>query len=352
MFEGMFPVNNSHFLLRRLVPSGSVRILMYHGFTEERECRGIRNYGGKHLQIEKFEEQMRYLDRHCRVIPLEEGIDAFRGHQKIAPQSVILTMDDGYGSNYTLAYPVLKRYGMPATIFLSTDFVEQKDFLWVDRVEYAIGRTTQNQLLIECGDRVRRLDLKTVEERKTAASLIKAELKKMALPEREGAVIHIEDELGHRLSFRGPMDPMYRPLEVAEIRKMSEEGLIAFGNHTCSHISLTACSPNEMVREVRESGAKVEEWTRKPCDVFSYPYGEKSCINERSKAVLAELGLRCGLTAIPGANGLAADLYELKRLNIHNQGTLRGFVRTLSPFGRFLRVIKRDVMRPFRIAGG
>ncbi len=348
----MFPVNNSHFLLRRLVPSGSVRILMYHGFTEERECRGIRNYGGKHLQIEKFEEQMRYLDRHCRVIPLEEGIDAFRGHQKIAPQSVILTMDDGYGSNYTLAYPVLKRYGMPATIFLSTDFVEQKDFLWVDRVEYAIGRTTQNQLLIECGDRVRRLDLKTVEERKTAASLIKAELKKMALPEREGAVIHIEDELGHRLSFRGPMDPMYRPLEVAEIRKMSEEGLIAFGNHTCSHISLTACSPNEMVREVRESGAKVEEWTRKPCDVFSYPYGEKSCINERSKAVLAELGLRCGLTAIPGANGLAADLYELKRLNIHNQGTLRGFVRTLSPFGRFLRVIKRDVMRPFRIAGG
>ena len=168
----MFPVNNSHFLLRRLVPSGSVRILMYHGFTEERECRGIRNYGGKHLQIEKFEEQMRYLDRHCRVIPLEDGIEAFRGRQKNVPQSVILTMDDGYGSNYALAYPVLKRYGMPATIFVSTDFVEKKDFLWMDRVEYAIDRTTQHQLRIECRARVRRLDLKTVEERKTAASLI------------------------------------------------------------------------------------------------------------------------------------------------------------------------------------
>lgn len=56
----MFPVNDSHSLLRRLAPSGSVRILMYHGLTEERERRGIRNYGGKHLQIEKFEEQMRY----------------------------------------------------------------------------------------------------------------------------------------------------------------------------------------------------------------------------------------------------------------------------------------------------
>lgn len=345
-------MKDSRSLLRHLTPSGSVRILMYHGFTEEGECPGIRNYGGKHLQIEKFEEQMRYLDRHCRVIPLEDGIEAFRGRQKIVPQSVILTMDDGYGSNYALAYPVLKRYGMPATIFVSTDFVEKKDFLWVDRVEYAIDRTTQHQLRIECGARVRRLDLKTVEERKTAASLIKAELKKMPLPEREGVVAHIEDELGHRLSFRGAMDPMYRPLEVAEIRKMSEEGLIAFGNHTCSHISLTACSPNEMVRELQESRAKVEEWTERPCDVFSYPYGEKSCINERSRTVLAELGFRCGLTAIPGANGLAADLYELKRLNIHNQGTFRGFVRTLSAFGRFLRMVKRDVMRPFRKAGG
>ena len=71
MFEGMFPVNDPHSPLRHLAPSGSVRILMYHGFTEERERRGIRNYGGKHLQIEKFEEQMRYLDRNCRVIPLE-----------------------------------------------------------------------------------------------------------------------------------------------------------------------------------------------------------------------------------------------------------------------------------------
>lgn len=59
-----------------------------------------------------------------------------------------------------------------------------------------------------------------------------------------------------------------------------------------------------------------------------------------------------GLTAIPGANSLAADLYELKRLNIHNQGTFRGFVRMLSAFGRFLRMVKRDVMRPFRRAGG
>ena len=82
MFEGVFPVNDSHSLLRRLAPSGSVRILMYHGLTEERERRGIRNYGGKHLQIEKFEEQMRYLDRLCRVIPLEDGIEAFRGRQK------------------------------------------------------------------------------------------------------------------------------------------------------------------------------------------------------------------------------------------------------------------------------
>jgi hypothetical protein len=61
------------------------------------------------------------------------------------------------------------------------------------------------------------------------------------------------------------------------------------------------------------------------CDFFSYPHGERDDLNAQSKRVLKELGFRCALTTVIGANNRSADVYERKRLHIHDEGTSVNF---------------------------
>lgn len=99
-------------------PNGyqTVPILCYHRFGT--------NPAKMVVSPEAFAEQMAYLADHgYRVVPLTAVAEFLAGRRALAPKTVVLTMDDGYRSNYTIAFPVLKRYGFPATIFLYTDFL-------------------------------------------------------------------------------------------------------------------------------------------------------------------------------------------------------------------------------------
>ncbi|MEP7358666.1 MAG: glycosyltransferase, partial [Anaerolineales bacterium] len=93
--------------------SGTV-ILMYHGFSAPGEA-----WGRFTLPVRRFEQHMAWLKFwRYNVISLDEYLDYRRQHRLSPPRSVVITIDDGYADNETLALPVLRRYGFPATIFL------------------------------------------------------------------------------------------------------------------------------------------------------------------------------------------------------------------------------------------
>ena len=97
-----------------MYPRYTVPILTYHSF----------DYGRGTLSItpENFEKQMRYLkDKGYNVIPLDELVAGIKNKKKFAHNTVVITIDDGYENNFTYAYPVLKKYGFPAIIFLITN---------------------------------------------------------------------------------------------------------------------------------------------------------------------------------------------------------------------------------------
>ena len=89
-------------------------ILMYH-YINEQEPRMSR----LGVSPASFERQMRFLrERNYNVIPLEKAADLLKYKKKIPPKTVVITFDDGYLDNYTNAYPILKKYHIPATIFI------------------------------------------------------------------------------------------------------------------------------------------------------------------------------------------------------------------------------------------
>ncbi|MDD2679413.1 MAG: polysaccharide deacetylase family protein [Candidatus Omnitrophica bacterium] len=110
----------------------SVPILMYHSVSPE------PNPYMKLLTVkpETFRRQMRFLkERHYNVVPLVEIADLIKNNKKIPPRTLAITFDDGFKDNYTYAFPMLKEYNFPATIFVVINEIgrpEQDRLSWDD----------------------------------------------------------------------------------------------------------------------------------------------------------------------------------------------------------------------------
>jgi peptidoglycan/xylan/chitin deacetylase (PgdA/CDA1 family) len=98
-----------------------IRVLMYHRVDR------ISSYDQLNVTPERFESQMAHLAQHHRVIGLRQAVDALQS-RTLPGNAVVITFDDGYKDNLVHAYPVLKRYGLPATIFVTTHFCDGRVF--------------------------------------------------------------------------------------------------------------------------------------------------------------------------------------------------------------------------------
>ncbi|MFH1752628.1 MAG: methyltransferase domain-containing protein [Candidatus Omnitrophota bacterium] len=321
-------------LLRR-----KTAILMYHGFAREKVKTGIENHQGKHLDIARFDDQMRYLKNHYNPISLPDFIRSFRDKRPIPDNSVIVTLDDGYESNYLLAYPILKRYGIPAALFVTTGFVENKDFLWVDRIEYAISRTGADALKIEILGRARSFDLMGRESRIRCEARLRSLLKRLPRDKRGPIIDEIERQLKVRLSHDNA-PPIYRPLQWGQIREMADSGLVTIGSHTHSHIAPALCGEKEALEELSLSKEIIEDKTERICDIFCYPNGGAGDFNARTKRYLKSAGYLCGLVNIPGFSSASSDVYKLRRFGLSEDPDIEEFIMTLSGIARLPGTIR------------
>jgi peptidoglycan/xylan/chitin deacetylase (PgdA/CDA1 family) len=89
-------------------------ILMYHSVN------GVVPKGNVlTVSTDTFEKQMAFLKKnHYRVLPLDSAAEYVSKKKKVSSRAVVLTFDDGYEDNFTRAFPILKKYNFPATIFV------------------------------------------------------------------------------------------------------------------------------------------------------------------------------------------------------------------------------------------
>ncbi len=132
-------------------PLYAVPILMYHSFDTPAGKGNLLSVSPEH-----FEQQMAFLKNNgYHVITLNELTDGLKAGRKFPHNTVVITIDDGYQNNYTYAYPVLKKYGFPATIFIATNLMDLNDaFLtWNEVLEMAhhgvdFGGHTKNHVYL------------------------------------------------------------------------------------------------------------------------------------------------------------------------------------------------------------
>jgi peptidoglycan/xylan/chitin deacetylase (PgdA/CDA1 family) len=125
----------------------TVPVLAYHKFSKQVADRMT-------VREDAFDEQMAFLKKNgYRVITLDALFD-FLDHKRPIPQkSVVITVDDGWRSMYDIAYPILKKYGYPATLFVYTDLIRPSG----TTLDWAkIREMAQNGIDIQCHSKTHR----------------------------------------------------------------------------------------------------------------------------------------------------------------------------------------------------
>src|SRR5262245_43814041 len=127
------------FSMLRLINRGRALILTYHRFSEQED--------GVNTSASAFAEQLDFLAAHYRVVPLAELVEQLNGPGAKSSRLAAITIDDGYRDAYEIAYPLLRRAGLPATVFVVTEFLEGRLWLWTDKLRYLALSAPEQELL-------------------------------------------------------------------------------------------------------------------------------------------------------------------------------------------------------------
>jgi peptidoglycan/xylan/chitin deacetylase (PgdA/CDA1 family) len=263
---------------------GGLLAFLFHSlFRDEREIALNQVDPLQRTTIAQFREFIEYyLEKGYRFVGPEEilgGLDRSGRH-------ALITFDDGYANN-ALALPILEEYGVPATIFVSTDHVRKNKCFWWDvlyRERLAEG-ASYRRIYAE-GQSLKGLTTETIETR---------------LKQRFGA---------DAFQPRGEID---RPFTPAELRAIARSPYIHIGNHTVNHAILTNYSHEQARAQIENAQSALAEMTGSRPTAIAYPNGDHASDVMRT---CLDLGLKVGFTVRPfkNVNPVAAPSLELLRL--------------------------------------
>jgi len=292
-------------LLRRNVAKPSARIIAYHRVGSTYEFPSDVPL----VPPEDFEKQISYLSRNYRVISLSELGRALSRGTGLPAKAAVITFDDGYKDNHAIAYPILKRHGVPATVFLATGHIDTGTPFWWDRVSYAVHHSSRENLdMAPFGT----YHFRTTKERWLAARTIREGLKDLSDGHKNSVIEELVGKLGVDMPLSLARDMF---LSWDEVREMSQGG-IDFGAHTINHPTLIGLPLDQAREEIVGSQRRIQENLDRPADTFCYPDGRRSNINDHIKAILRENSFVCAVYGNPDALvPRGTDPYEMGRLS-------------------------------------
>ncbi|MDR7523562.1 MAG: polysaccharide deacetylase family protein [Armatimonadota bacterium] len=267
-----------------------LRVLVYHRVrVPGRAWRGDPDVLS--TDVEALDAQMAYLVRHYVPVTGTQVVAALQGLAVLPSRAVLVTFDDGYRDFLDAAWPVLRRHGVPAVLFVPTAFPGTRAAFWWDEVHELVSGTAADEVIaFEIG----RLPLRTTTDRWRAVRVLNRFLK--ALP---------PDELSDRLQVLqrslGPVDAADSwVLSWDELRRLAADGL-AVGSHARTHAALPRLALEHLEGEIRGADEDLKRELGGGVLLFAFPYG---MIDPRAVPMLRELGYAGAFGLLLGRNML------------------------------------------------
>jgi peptidoglycan/xylan/chitin deacetylase (PgdA/CDA1 family) len=292
---------------------GAGVILMLHRVLANDRAANLPHRNELCVGPKAFEHLLAWLKKHFDCVPLMEILQP--GSLRSERPRVALTFDDGWRDNAVNAFPLLHKYQVPASIFLSTDFIGSRQRFWWE----SIGETLWNSHgekarmhLIECLQQLGRplpvlCDDPDVQRRSLALLHFLQSLK--TLPPRDL----------NRLTDECPQESLPQALDWQQVRSLEASGLIRFGPHGASHAILTGLDDQTLDEELTRSRQALLNGCNRPLPVYCYPNGDN---DERVRQHVADHDFPFALGTGTGIYRGVSDPLALPRFGV-SQRTAR-----------------------------
>lgn len=295
--------------LASLLDDNELCIFLFHGVVL-RSKRNVRNYTGKHLNRELFVRSIEAISQAGQALSMNEVIWHCENKVPFPPKSFAVTFDDGFENNVSVAAPVLVDLKVPATIYVTTDFVDRNRMSWIDRVESAVeiapdqvfcaSWTKENFSLGDVTSRIYFLE--------AVRRLVKT-----------SSSVNPDDFAGSiclQLGVEGsdyPDSELDCKMSWEQVREVARSEMFTIGGHSHSHPILSFLSAQDLDYELDTCFALLKEQADIEPSHFSYPEGLQHCYSGEVIDALRERGVRSSPTAIAGRNTSDHDLFHLRR---------------------------------------
>lgn len=300
---------------------GSWTIVMYHRVIDEpsRDPFDL----GMCVRRHRFERQIRYLRSNFSILTVGDAVRRVAQGRELPRRALSVTFDDGYLDTLTHAWPVMRRLGVPFSLYVPTGGLEDGEPLWWDRVIAALAGTQRDELdlqeagLAQAPERLWLKGLSAAENAERVLGLLWA----MAPADCERAVERLVQWLGPLAASGTPAERL-APAQIVELRRQGVE----IGAHSVHHGNLELTDAGRTRAELGESRRWLEDLLQEPVRGFAFPAGR---FNDVTVGIAAEVGFDYALSTQSGVNRPACDPMRLQRIGMPD-AELPDFRRALS----------------------
>jgi peptidoglycan/xylan/chitin deacetylase (PgdA/CDA1 family) len=281
--------------------NGELLVLCYHGVVSERR-RDRFGYENT-VSAREFRRHLEFLSRHFVPVSAADAMRAKAGGISLPARAALVTFDDGYRNNLTVAAPILCDTGVPGLFFVSTGYIGAKRVMWPDEVLTRIVHAGEGRLpLPDGGDTQIPADMAA---RRSLALRIRNRCKKLPADRAEAYLGQLRD------SAADPPEneELFGFMNWDEVRALHGKGF-EIGSHTVDHPILTRIPASRLEHELRESKRVVELETGAPCRTVAYPNGSRDDVSQQVIDAAKAAGYELGFTvserfSSPGEDSLA-----------------------------------------------
>lgn len=290
------------------------------------------------LDRAEFERKILFIKRHCIVLSLEEALQAVQGGS-IPRRAVVLTFDDGYKDNYHHILPILEKYRVPATFFLSSALMDEMVEFWFNRLIDCVCQSRCEQTRLTNRNI---WPLRNADEKAAAIEAAARILQVLQPSDRDAVLNDIEERLcPFRTRTHLPM------LSWEEVRSMAQSPLITLGAHTYSHVVLSSVSFEEACQEITRGREVLAERTGLPIRHFAYPCGRTEDYHDQIMDYLRRSGFASACDTAPGRVNALTDLMTINRVGFEHE-PMHIFGLRLFGFFDALQSVKKTFVRVHR----